>query len=713
MSLGSILGSALSGLQASQIGIRTSSNNVANVNTPGYARTEASFTTRVIDGKGFGVSVAGVRRVSDAFLQAASVRASAEASSANVLAQSLDRFQAQVGTSDDQGSLFSRLNQAFTSISSAAVEPSLTVSRLSVASDLQSFFDEGRRLYSELATLRQEADSRIASTINRINELTAEIAALNSEVQTLTASAGDATGAQNRQSELIDELSQYLDIRSTTNSDGRVFVSTTDGVALVENGAAVLRYPPSGSGAAGVDYARVTIQPPGGTGEMDFTPHIRSGELFGHMQLRDAELPQLMETIAELIAGTADALNKAHNDATAYPPPTTLEGRNTGLLGTDTLGFTGSTTLAVVGATGELVKRIDVDFSAGTLSVDGGAASSFGVTTTIDNFVAALNGALATDGSASFTDGQLSISAAGTNGISTLESETAPSDRGGRGFSHFFGLNDLIEAGRPLFFQSGMTATDAHGFGAGQTLEFQITAPNGSIAQDVAITVAGTSFNDLLTQLNDPVNGLGRYASFSINASGELIQTPVAGFENFDVELTGDNTQRGTTTVAFSELFGLGLAATAGRTDYPQVAPRIRSNSAQLAMAKLDLSGTPAIGDVVVAAGDGRGGQALQAVMTTQRSFNAAGSFAAGSATLESFMSRVAGDIGTRSARADRAMQSAESLKTAADQKRADVEGVSLDEELANMTLFQQSYNASARLLQTAKELTDTLLNLI
>ena len=41
MSLSGILGNALSGLQASQAGLRASSNNVANVNTPGYARTIA------------------------------------------------------------------------------------------------------------------------------------------------------------------------------------------------------------------------------------------------------------------------------------------------------------------------------------------------------------------------------------------------------------------------------------------------------------------------------------------------------------------------------------------------------------------------------------------------------------------------------------------------------------------------------------------------
>ncbi|WP_394692608.1 flagellar hook-associated protein FlgK [Hyphobacterium sp.] len=712
MSLSSILGSALSGLQASQIGLRSASNNVANVNTPGYARTEANFTTRVIDGRGFGVSVTGVVRVADAFLQAASVRASAEASASEIIGQSLDRFQRQVGTFDDQGSIFSRLNQAFSSIASAAVDPSLSVSRLSVASDLQSFFDEGRRLSGELRVLREEADSQISSTVNRINELTSEIAALNQQVQSLTSAAADSTGAQNRQAELIDELSQYLDIRTTSNADGRIFVSTTDGVALVENGAARLRYSASGSGAAGVDYARITIQPPGGTSQMDFNPHIRSGDLAAFLNLRDDELPALMEEIGEFVAAAADALNREHNNATAYPPPTILEGRNTGLLATDSLGFTGATTIAVVDSGGTLVKQIDVDFDAGTISVDGAAATPIGGTTIAD-FVTALNTALGADGTASFTNGQMTISATGTDGISMLQDETTPADRGGRGFSHFFGLNDLVEADRPLFFQSGVSAADAHGFTAGQTLDFRINAANGSVAQNISISVGGTSFNDLLTQLNDPVSGLGRYATFSINGAGELVETPVAGFESFDVELVGDNTQRGGTTIAFSQLFGVGLAAQAGRADMPNVAPRIRSDSSQLAMAKLDLTGSPAIGDVVVAAGDGRGGHALQSAMTNQRSFAAAGGFSASTSSLENFAARIAGDIGTRAARAERAAQSAESLKSAADQKRADVEGVSLDEELANMTIFQQSYNASARLLQTAKELTDTLLSIV
>ena len=56
---------------------------------------------------------------------------------------------------------------------------------------------------------------------------------------------------------------------------------------------------------------------------------------------------------------------------------------------------------------------------------------------------------------------------------------------------------------------------------------------------------------------------------------------------------------------------------------------------------------------------------------------------------------------------------SAAVLRETAAQKRTDVEGVNLDEELAAMTRFQTSYNASARMLQAAKEMTDILLNIV
>lgn len=713
MSLSGILGNALSGLAASQAGLRAASNNVANVNTPGYARTEANLQSRNVGGVAMGVEVVGISRIVDRHLQSASLRAISEAGSAQVRADALDRLQAQFGNLDDSGSLFARLNKAFTNISQASVDPSLSVSRLSAAADLQSFFDEASRLSTEIRSQRQETDAKINGTVQRANEIINELYELNANVQSLSSSGGDVSGAENRQSELLDELSNYMDVRADYQGDGRVVVRTTDGVLLLDNYPAKLDYKPTGTGAYGVQYGQIYVQPPNGGAPQQLDSHIKTGELRGLLNLRDGDLKDVAEELAELTAGAADALNAAHNNSTAYPAPQTLSGRNTGLEATDLHNFTGATTLAVTDNTGLLVRRIDIDFDAGTLSVDGGAPAAIG--TTVGSLTTAIDTALGALGSASFANGQMTISAnAATNGIATVQDDANPSGRGGRGFSHFFGLNDLVRSTRPGFFETGLTGAEQHGFTAGSELEFTIKTVDGNAVGTVNIAmVAGETFNDVVTALNDPTTGLGRYATFSLDGNGELSYTSNAGYEQFELNLTGDNTSRPGSGIAFSHLFGVGLEARASRAEAFNVDSTIRSDSSRLALGKLDISATSVAGDVVVSAGDNRGGAALQAALDNQRSFDAAGSIAVTSASLGDYMARLAGTVGSRAARAESEAGSAQVLRDTAAQKRLDVEGVNLDEELASMTMFQTSYNASARMMQAAKEMTETLLNIV
>ena len=713
MSLSGVLGNALSGLAASQAGLRAASNNVANVNTPGYARTQATFASRNVGGVAMGVEVTGINRIVDRHLQSASLRAISEAGRAEVRSNALDRLQAQFGNLDDAGSMFARLSRAFSSISQASVDPSMSVARLSVASDLQSFFDETQRLSTEIRNQRMEADAKINATVHRSNEIINELFELNKNVQSLSSSGGDVSGAQNRQSELLDELSDYMDVRADYQADGRVVVRTTDGVLLLDNYPANISYKPAGTGAYGVDYGDIFVQPPNGGAPQELDSHIKTGELRALMDLRDRDLPEVAEELAELASGAADALNAAHNNATAYPAPQTLTGRNTGLEGTDGHNFSGATTLAVTDTSGQLVRRVDIDFDAGTLSVDGGAPAAIG--TTVDSLTTAINTALAGVGTASFANGQMRISAtAATNGISTLQDTANPSDRGGRGFAHFFGLNDLVRSTRPGFFETGLTGAEAHGFTAGTTIDFEVRTVEGLSVSSISVPmVAGESFNDVITALNDPAAGLGRYATFSLDANGQLTYTKNAGYESFAFDVVGDSTARPGSGLAFTHLFGLGLAPRASRSEGFDVDQLIRSNSSRLALGQLDISPATAVGDVVITAGDNRGGAALQETFDAPRTFAAAGSVSETRASLNDYMARVAGTIGSRASRAVSEAGSAAVLRDTAAQKRSDVEGVNLDEELAAMTMFQQSYNASARMLQAAKEMTDTLMGII
>ncbi len=69
VSLNGITASAISALQTNQAALNVVSNNVANLNTPGYARRVVNEQTLSADGQLTGVDIATVERVTNQFLQ--------------------------------------------------------------------------------------------------------------------------------------------------------------------------------------------------------------------------------------------------------------------------------------------------------------------------------------------------------------------------------------------------------------------------------------------------------------------------------------------------------------------------------------------------------------------------------------------------------------------------------------------------------------------
>jgi flagellar hook-associated protein 1 len=67
--------------------------------------------------------------------------------------------------------------------------------------------------------------------------------------------------------------------------------------------------------------------------------------------------------------------------------------------------------------------------------------------------------------------------------------------------------------------------------------------------------------------------------------------------------------------------------------------------------------------------------------------------------------------IGSDVANATNAQSIAQAAVDAAEDRRQNVSGVSLDEEMANMLRFQRGYQASARAMSTIDDMLDTLIN--
>jgi flagellar hook-associated protein 1 FlgK len=705
MSLSQIMSSATSGLMVAQTGLRAVSDNIANVNTQGYVRKLVQQTPLLSAGFGVGVDVSRVLLASDRFLQSAALNATATASQAGAVASGLDQAQALFGDPTADSSFFSRLDSLYAAFSTAGANAASGVSRSAALDSVTGFLDEASRISASLGALRSEADSRIAADVDSANALLSQINDLNAEITRSRVSTGDSTGAENIQLGLINQLSQLMDVNISQRSGGGVVVRASDGAPLAgEGGAATLSYV-RGQGVSGA----VMVTQPGSAGQSALPLRLTGGEIRGLMDLRDSELPAVSEQLSEFVSSAVDELNRAHNASSAVPPPTTLTGRDTGLdLTTAVSGFTGKTSLAVVGPDGTLQKQIAIDFTAGTMTVDGGTATSF----TPASFLTSLNSALGTSGSASFTNGALSLSANGGAGLAIADDAADPSAKAGKGFSHFFGLNDLVASSGVADYDTGLRASDPHGFTAGDTVTFRVSGADGARLRDITVTVpAAGSMQDLLSTMNAPGSGLGLYGQFSLDANGAMTFAPNnAGSASLSV--VADNTQRGAGGPSITELFGIGSAERGSRASQFSVRTDIAADPSRLALATLDLS-QAATGNPVLSAADGRGGALLAASGERSTGFSAAGGLAASSMTVSRYATEFAGSIGRRAEAAASRQETAQAVASEAVSRRTSVEGVNLDEELISMTTYQQAFNASARVIQASKDMYDVLLGIL
>ncbi|MDP3369244.1 MAG: flagellar hook-associated protein FlgK [Brevundimonas sp.] len=704
MSLSAIMNTASSGLTAAQTQLRVVSDNVSNVNTPGYVRKIADQQTMTSQGMGSGVEVARIRLATDRFLQAASLSAGAEAARQGVRYELYDRIQSLFGDPGGDSGFFSQVAGVFSAFAATAEDPTSSPRRQDALFRTQALFDEASRIALQIQAVREDADSRIQSAVERTNNLLQQVESLNLEIARATAVGGDASGAETAQSALIGQLAELMDIRVSVRPVGGVSIRTGSGTLLAGEGAATLSYNRAGTVTSETAFNEIWVSEPGGQ-KRSLLDSITSGEIKGLVELRDIQAPASAERLAELVAHVADELNRAHNANSAVPAPSSLTGRNVGQTFESAIaGFSGQTTIAVTNAAGVIQNRVDIVFSGATMTVNGAAAAPA-------SFLAVLNAELGGAATASFVNGRLTLTAAGANGVAVADDATSPSDKTGRGFSHYFGLNDLISTDRPAFYDNGLTAASPHGFSPGENLIFRFTGETGSRLRDLQVAVpAGGTVGDLIDALNDPATGVGRFGSFSLAADGSLNFT---GYGNPPPALSvlEDRTTQVPSGISVTELFGIGGGVRASRADDFSLRADIRQSPSRLALAQLNLSAAP--GTQALSTGDGRGALLLADAGERPAKFQAAGGSSGGSTSVSRYASELSGEIGGKAAAAKNRKQTADALYTEARARQTAHEGVNLDEELVLMTTYQQAFNASARLIQAAKDMYDTLMGMV
>jgi flagellar hook-associated protein 1 FlgK len=713
-SLSASLKIGVTGLSSNQFALATTANNIANVNTEGYVRKVTNFESQYVGKDQAGVAISGISRFIDQFLVREERVASAQQNRFGAMRGLHDQLQNLLGAPDDNITFSGRLDRVFQDIANLAPDPNSTVRRASAINEMGVYGNEVGRVSRVLQDLRGEADRRINVSLKTINTAVSRINDLNPKIRGALALGDDASGLLEQRDRAVRGISKEIDLRTFDLPGGGLGLVTGSGVVLLDALVRELNKVSAGTVGTKTEFAQISVDkvnPDGSKEAITFLdPVVESGKLRGLLDMRDIQLPAMAIELGEMAAKVNDQLNAAHNDNSTVPAPSTMVGRNVGVLGTDAHNFTGTVTFGMLDATSTLTGRVAVDFTGGTVSLDGAAAVAIGGTT-LNDVITAVN---AQFGGAALTlvNGVMTFQATGAStGVAALQDSTTPSERGGRGFAHFFGLNDVMQALEPSHFQSGLSGTDAHGFGTTGDITLQLKGPRGQVAREFTLdfaTAGATTLADAVTALNSGFSGL---ASFALDANGELQATPRASLSDYRILTTDDSTARGSTGVSMSDLFGIGRAYKMDQAFQVVVRPDIVLDPKKLALAKLDLSATALAGtDSALTVGDNRGVVSLQSAGVVNISFPTAGDLSPTTSTITKYAGQVLSDFALK---ADEVVERESDSRALADEISARIvgeTGVNLEEELANMILFQNAFNASARLLQTTREMFRELL---
>lgn len=698
MSLNEIMSSAISGLAASQAGLRSVSNNIANVGTPGYARQTVAQTTGVTAGLVNGVTVGEPSRIADRFLEAAVYQRAGDMGASDVTASYLDRVQSLLGAPGAEFGLPSRID----AISASAIAMTGTQTSAQTAANftanVQDAITSIDQLMSDVASLRSDVQSEVGQSVTRINDLLVRINDLNVSVTRLDGSGRSSAGVADQRMSAIEELSGLMKLTVRQQPNGRIAIDTASGIPLLDSRLRQLSLPVSNASGNQPAFPVIALRfadangvAGAATGDKIDSAAV-GGKLGGLLDLRDRALPDFTEKLGVLFTGVAQTLNAASNESTTVPPPAQLVGRQSGLVGTDRLGFTGSATFAVTKSTGVLVASATIDFSA------------LGPTATVSDAIAAINTGLGGSATASFVGGILSIAANGAgNGVVIAQDPTQPSNRAGVGISQYFGMNDLVRSSDSPLVPSGFAPSDAHGFAVGQSTQIILRDSSGRALTSYTMTAStGPTFGDLVTELNaSPIGGFG---NFAMDDKGRIQFQPKPNVVGAMLTIPSDSTDRlgsGRSFSVISQLTGASSGiSTAG------VRPDILANAGKLGLAKLQI-GIP-VGGKALGVGDVRGAATFRDQLAGQIDLGKDGV-----TTTAAFTAQLLGKMGSAAAQAKSSLADATARRDDAVNRRDSFSGVNIDEELAQMVVLQNSYSASARVISTASQMYDTLIAMI
>jgi flagellar hook-associated protein 1 FlgK len=298
VSLASALSIATGGLRNINAQLSLVSNNVANASTPDYSVETAGQQSLVGGGQPLGVQTEAATRAIDLALQQAAFQQDtvvAGLTTTTTSLQQLDALQGAPGQGSDLGSLLGKVQSGFATLLG---DPSSTAQQSAVISAAGNLTGAINTISNGYTQQRQAAQNDIVTQVSNMNSDLNEIGILSNRIVATQNSGLSVASLENQRDAVVHSLGNIIGIKTLTQPNGDLIVTTASGTELPTRGIANPIQTTGATIGAGASYTGGSI-PAITLSGIDITNQLQGGSLGADITLRDATLPTFQAELDE------------------------------------------------------------------------------------------------------------------------------------------------------------------------------------------------------------------------------------------------------------------------------------------------------------------------------------------------------------------------------------------------------------------------------
>lgn len=307
MSLFTLFEIGKSAIFASKTALGITSNNIANVNTPGYNRQVAIMQIAnpvEINGDylGRGVGDVDLRRYYDLFLHRQIITQNNHYGKSYSLDRGLNYVEEIFNEVQDLG-LMNTMQEYLNTWQEVADNPEDTAQRTVLLRKAQSFVNIAKQMEADVMSTLKFVNDEIEAVVDHVNILTGNIAKANERITEIEAGSGTEKAAtfRDERERLMSELAEYMDYDWIETGDGSITIiggrrTLVTGIDSYDLGTSITG-----------DGDRVI------TSEgQDITSLFSEGQIAGYIESRDFMRDDILFDLRKLVAGITKETNVLH-----------------------------------------------------------------------------------------------------------------------------------------------------------------------------------------------------------------------------------------------------------------------------------------------------------------------------------------------------------------------------------------------------------------